>query len=154
MTGDIVRRETSEQRSVPGVSGLLPRRQGGQPVWRQSPSPSTHEFGIALKRARRAAHLTQAQLAERAGFSVVYISMLERGARQPQRTTVALLADALALLPAERAALERAAQSPATDVTRPSARWRRSLGRRICPSEDSWERCRQGRWWDASASSP
>jgi len=53
-------------------------------------------FGALLKRSRRAARLTQAQLAERAGFSVVYISMLERGARQPQRTTVALLAEALA----------------------------------------------------------
>ena len=76
---------------------------------------STRAFGIALKRARRAAHLTQAQLAERAGFSVVYVSMLERGARAPQRTTVALLADALALSPTERAALETAAQLPTRD---------------------------------------
>jgi transcriptional regulator with XRE-family HTH domain len=57
---------------------------------------SAYAFGIALKRARRAARLTQAQFAERAGFSVVYISMLERGARQTQRTTVALLAEARA----------------------------------------------------------
>jgi transcriptional regulator with XRE-family HTH domain len=57
---------------------------------------SAYAFGVALIRARRAAHLTQAQLAEAAGFSVVYISMLERGTRQPQRTTVALLAEALA----------------------------------------------------------
>jgi transcriptional regulator with XRE-family HTH domain/tetratricopeptide (TPR) repeat protein len=69
-------------------------------------------FGVALKRARRGARLTQAQLAERAGFSVVYISMLERGTRQPQRTTVDLLADALALTADERAALEVAAQLP------------------------------------------
>ncbi len=54
-------------------------------------------FGPLLKQFRRAARLTQAQLAERAGFSVVYISMLERGARQPQPSTVALLADALDL---------------------------------------------------------
>jgi transcriptional regulator with XRE-family HTH domain len=65
--------------------------------------------GTLLKRYRRAAHLTQAQLAEAAGFSVVYISMLERGARQPQRTTLTLLADALALSSAERVALEAAA---------------------------------------------
>jgi transcriptional regulator with XRE-family HTH domain len=70
-------------------------------------------FGLALKRARRAARLTQAELAERAGFSVVYISMLERGARQPQRTTLALLADALALSSAERVALEAAAPDAA-----------------------------------------
>jgi predicted ATPase/DNA-binding XRE family transcriptional regulator len=71
-------------------------------------------FGLLLKRSRRAAHLTQAQLAERAGFSVVYISMLERGARQPQRSTVALLADALTLSPAERATLEAASPLPSS----------------------------------------
>ncbi len=68
-------------------------------------TPTVLAFGVALKRARRAARLTQAQLAERAGFSVVYISMLERGARQPQPSTVALLAEALALSSAERVAL-------------------------------------------------
>jgi DNA-binding CsgD family transcriptional regulator/transcriptional regulator with XRE-family HTH domain len=66
-------------------------------------------FGVALKRARRAARLTQAQLAEQACFSVVYISMLERGARLPQRTTVILLADALDLSASERVALAQAA---------------------------------------------
>jgi predicted ATPase len=71
-------------------------------------------FGPLLKRARRDARLTQAQLAERAGFSVVYISMLERGARQPQRTTLALLADALDLAPSERAAWEGAIQRAST----------------------------------------
>jgi tetratricopeptide (TPR) repeat protein/transcriptional regulator with XRE-family HTH domain len=77
-------------------------------------SASTQAFGITLKRARRAARLTQAELAERAGFSVVYISMLERGARQPQRTTLALLSDALDLSPAERAAWEGAVRLSAT----------------------------------------
>jgi transcriptional regulator with XRE-family HTH domain len=71
-------------------------------------------FGPALKRARRAARLTQAQLTEAAGFSVVYISMLERGARHPQRTTLALLTDALDLSPTERAAWEGAAELGAT----------------------------------------
>ena len=78
---------------------------------------ATHAFGIALKRARRAARLTQAQLAERAGFSVVYVSMLERGARAPQRTTLALLADALALSSTERAAWEGAVQLSADRAT-------------------------------------
>jgi tetratricopeptide (TPR) repeat protein/transcriptional regulator with XRE-family HTH domain len=67
-------------------------------------------FGLLLKRTRRAAKLTQAELAERAGFSTDYISKLERGARHPQRATVTLLADALALSPSERAALESAAR--------------------------------------------
>jgi transcriptional regulator with XRE-family HTH domain len=75
---------------------------------------AAHAFGTALKRARRAARLTQAELAERAGFSVVYISMLERGARQPQRTTLTLLADALALSSDERAAFAATAQAPDT----------------------------------------
>jgi transcriptional regulator with XRE-family HTH domain/tetratricopeptide (TPR) repeat protein len=82
-----------------------------EPVSTTSPT-STLAFGIALKRARKAAGLTQAELAERAAFSVVYIGMLERGARQPQRSTVALLADALVLTPTERAALEAAAHLP------------------------------------------
>lgn len=49
---------------------------------------STCAFGVALKRVRRAAHLTRAQLAERAGFSVVYISMLERGALESAAQTL------------------------------------------------------------------
>src|SRR6185437_945797 len=73
---------------------------------------SARAFGLLLKRYRRAAHLTQAQLAERAGFSVTYISKLERGARQPQRATVLLLADALDLSGDERVAFESAAQTP------------------------------------------
>lgn len=81
-------------------------------------TPTLLAFGVALKRARRAAHLTQAELAEHAGFSVVYISMFERGARQPQPSTVALLVEALALPCAERVALESAAQSPATNAAR------------------------------------
>jgi predicted ATPase/class 3 adenylate cyclase len=75
-------------------------------------SASRLAFGALLKRARRAARLTQAQLAERTGFSATYISKLECGARAPQRATVALLADALSLPPAERAALETALRLP------------------------------------------
>src|SRR5262245_58389157 len=63
-------------------------------------------FGPLLKRARRGPRLTQAELVEHAGFSVVYISMLERGAGQPQRTTVALHSEALGLSPSERVALK------------------------------------------------
>jgi transcriptional regulator with XRE-family HTH domain len=91
-------------------------------------SVSTLTFGALLKRHRRAARMTQAQLAERAGFSVVYISMLERGARQPQRTTVALLVDTLALAPTERAALEAAARLPSAPL---------SLRRENGPVEDA-----------------
>src|SRR5262245_16441037 len=67
-------------------------------------------FGPLLKRHRRATHLTQAQLAERAGFSADYISKLERGARDPQRATVALLADAMGLSTSDRKILEATVQ--------------------------------------------
>ena len=73
-------------------------------------------FGHVLKRSRRAAGLTQEELAERAGYSVGHISKLEQGARTPSAATVQLLADALALTPADRASLEvarRAVQASA-----------------------------------------
>src|SRR2546429_6747540 len=89
---------------MPVASATRPARREA----RMAPA-SLLALGPLLKRARRAAHLTQAQLAERAGFSVVYVSMLERGARQPQRTTMDALADALGLSPGERAALDMAA---------------------------------------------
>jgi predicted ATPase/transcriptional regulator with XRE-family HTH domain len=66
-------------------------------------------FGRLLKRCRRAAHLTQETLAERAGYSSHYVSMLERGVRFPQPLTVAVLADALALSERDRQALSIAA---------------------------------------------
>src|SRR5215831_9194599 len=66
-------------------------------------------FGELLKRYRLAAGLTQEELAERAGLSVQAIAALERGARRsPRRDTLALLAQALALAPAERSQLEAA----------------------------------------------
>ena len=66
------------------------------------PPDSTPSFDSLLKRLRRAASMTQMELATRAGFSAVYISMLERGARRPTRTTAALLADALNISAQER----------------------------------------------------
>jgi predicted ATPase len=63
-----------------------------------------------LKRYRRAAGLTQEELAERAGYSVGHVSKLESSVRLPISATVELLADALALGPAERSALLRAAR--------------------------------------------
>src|SRR5688572_7410294 len=68
-------------------------------------------FGALLARHRRAAGLTQEELAERAGLSTRGVSDLERGARQrPQVETVRLLATALALPDADRAALLAAAR--------------------------------------------
>lgn len=67
-------------------------------------------FGALLKRYRRAAGLSQEALAERAGYSLGYVSKLERSARLPTPATVELLADALGLDALERAALRRTLQ--------------------------------------------
>jgi tetratricopeptide (TPR) repeat protein/transcriptional regulator with XRE-family HTH domain len=79
--------------------------------------PLTTNVSLAdlVRRYRRAAALTQEELAERAGLSARVISDLERGLRQrPRRGTLALLADALDLAPDERAALENAARNLAS----------------------------------------
>ncbi len=69
-------------------------------------------FGVLLRRYRIAANLSQEALAERAGLNAVSIGQLERGVRRtPRLETVRLLADALGLAEAERAALTEAARS-------------------------------------------
>jgi predicted ATPase/DNA-binding XRE family transcriptional regulator len=71
----------------------------------------TATFAAVLKRARRAAGLTQAELAERAGLSSEAISALERGVnRSPRRETISLLVEALGLEGLERTLLEQAAR--------------------------------------------
>ncbi|MCI4063484.1 helix-turn-helix domain-containing protein [Micromonospora sp. R77] len=68
-----------------------------------------------LRGHRRTAGLTQAELASRAGVGVRTVRDLERGrAARPQRTTVELLADALALTGGARAAFRAAARPAAT----------------------------------------
>src|ERR671936_1945086 len=96
-------------------------------------------FGLLLRQWRRAASLTQEELAERAGMSVETISALERGlSRSPYRATITSLADALGLGREDRARLlaaarpqsaapvpvaagERSAPAPAHPSTPPSA---------------------------------
>ena len=73
-----------------------------------------------MRKYRVAAGLTQQDLAERAQMSLAAIGKLERGARQrPYRATLALLADALSLLPEERFELERAATHGVRAVSKP-----------------------------------
>ena len=68
-------------------------------------------FGETLRTYRRAAGLTQEELAERAGISPRSISGLEGGdGSKPRRDTVALLARALGLTAADRAAFEATVQ--------------------------------------------
>jgi transcriptional regulator with XRE-family HTH domain len=68
-------------------------------------------FGSVLRRYRTAVGMTQEELAERARLSARAISALERGVnRSPRKDTLQLLADALQLLPDERATFEIAAR--------------------------------------------
>ena len=78
-------------------------------------------FGSVLKRLRLTAGLTREALAERAGLGARTLSDLERGvSRAPRTDTLALLIDALALSPEQRAELERAARPP-RDLSNPPA---------------------------------
>lgn len=78
-------------------------------------------FADLLSSYRGAAGLTQEELAERASLSVGAISLLERGARTaPRPQTVACLATALALAPADRRDFTAAARRrPAVSVPQP-----------------------------------
>lgn len=75
-----------------------------------APAPSGPTLGSLLRHYRRAAGLTQEELAERAGISQRSLGNMERSAaHRPRTDTLALLADALGLVPADRAALVEAA---------------------------------------------
>jgi predicted ATPase/DNA-binding XRE family transcriptional regulator len=73
-------------------------------------------FSLLLRQTRVAAALSQEELAERAGLSARGVSDLERGLRRaPRLETVRMLADALGMNDAERAALLVAARAPLAD---------------------------------------
>ena len=80
-------------------------------------------FGALLRQFRLAKGLSQEALAERARLSVEAISALERGSRKaPQRQTLALLIDGLALDSESAARLESLARRPsAADVYAPAS---------------------------------
>ena len=78
-------------------------------------------FGELLRGLRRAAGLTQEELAERAGLAARTISDLERGVRRsPHKHTVGLLAAALELGAEDRQLFLRAARrgAAAPDASR------------------------------------
>lgn len=54
-----------------------------------------HAFGKVLREARHAIGVSQEKLALRAGLDRTYISMLERGLRQPSLVTILLLSSNL-----------------------------------------------------------
>jgi predicted ATPase len=79
-------------------------------------------FGSVLRGLRMSAGLSQEALAQRAGLSKDAIAALERGRRtRPRAFTLGLLADALALGPAERARLVSAAVAVSGPQDRPGA---------------------------------
>lgn len=53
------------------------------------------EFGQNLRAERKEADLTQEELADRLDISVAYLSLLERGGRNPPMTTVVEMATEL-----------------------------------------------------------
>ncbi len=63
--------------------------------------------GSALKQHRRAARMTQEELAERANYSASYVSQIERGEKAPTPATIDLLALALGLDAEQAVALHR-----------------------------------------------
>src|SRR5262245_47993890 len=79
-------------------------------------------LGALLRGHRLAAGLSQAALAERAALSDRAVGDLERGKKtRPHPNTLRRLADALALLPPERAALAAAARPPTAGAPRVAA---------------------------------
>jgi len=54
-------------------------------------------FGIVLKERREALKMSQEKLAFKAGLDRTFISMLERGKRQPSLTSILILAEALGI---------------------------------------------------------
>ena len=58
-------------------------------------------FGDELRKARKAVGISKEKLALQVGLDRTYISMLERGLRQPSLTTIFLLCPALGLTSVE-----------------------------------------------------
>ncbi len=58
-------------------------------------------IGRELRRCRKAALLTQEELAERAGLHSNYVGFIERGERNPSAKTILALARALSIPAAE-----------------------------------------------------
>jgi transcriptional regulator with XRE-family HTH domain len=58
-------------------------------------------FSRVLKSLRNAKKISQEKLAELSGLDRSYVSLLERGLRQPSLETIFLIAEALEISPAE-----------------------------------------------------
>lgn len=81
------------------------------------------DFAALLRERRRAAGLTQAELAARSGLAVRTVREAERGrTARPQRSTALLLADALCLTGTDRAGFLGAARGGAATLSLPRPR--------------------------------
>ena len=60
-----------------------------------------HAFGEVLRRLRTTSGLSQEELALRCGLDRTYISLLERGLRQPTLTTIFRIAANLQMTPSD-----------------------------------------------------
>ncbi|MBC7736832.1 MAG: helix-turn-helix transcriptional regulator [Candidatus Saccharibacteria bacterium] len=81
--------------------------------------PLMSAFAEVLQRRRRAAGLTQEQLAEKADVSVRFISFLETRRRQPTLTVIAAISRGLGITMAEFAADIEATVAMAKGVRAP-----------------------------------
>lgn len=80
-------------------------------------SPLSHDLLARLAHARKAANLTQAELAERAGLSRMTVQRLESGSLDPRLSTLQELVRVLnmELHAVQTAPAEPAAQAPAAE---------------------------------------
>jgi transcriptional regulator with XRE-family HTH domain len=74
-------------------------------------------FGRAIRLCRAAFNLSQAELAERAGVTASYLSLLESGQRQPSVGTIKKLCKALGV-PVDLLMLLAAGREEGTDMQR------------------------------------
>ena len=96
---------------------------GAQDMTGAHGSETAGPFARLLREARRAAGLTQAELAERAGLSTRTIEHLEAGRGQPYRDTARRLVDALGLTGETRLQFEAVARRPLPGVQARPRQW-------------------------------
>ena len=98
--GDVVplpvRREPLQEQDRPVAPARGPRREGVEPLWRES-------AGRELRRERQASGRRLVDVAEDAGVSPQYLSEVERGLKDPSSELLAAMAGALGLSVADLA---------------------------------------------------
>ena len=87
-----------------------------------TPLPLQVTFGQVLRRLRTEREISQGDLALDCGLDRTYISLLERGLRQPTLTTIVLLGTALKVDPAELVRQTVASGKPAPAPRKPGRR--------------------------------